>query len=723
MKQDLLIVESPHKAKTIEKFFKGKIKAIASNGHIRDLPVKKFAIQVKDGSFIPEFEISGKTEREKKAKKAILNKIKSQAKNSNVFLASDPDREGEAIAWHLAEELGIDLSKKVRIRFNEISKAAIENAIKNPDYLDFNKVNAQLARRILDRIVGYKISPMLWRIFKAKLSAGRVQSAAMKLIIDLENKIAKFNPVEYWDIKADFLFDKDKFLFELYSVNNVPVKGKDIKTLEHANTIEKRSLEQKKYKIIKIEKKRSFSKPPLPYITSTLQQDAARILGYSPTKTMMIAQKLYEGIEIGKDENLALITYMRTDSTRLSEEAKNKAQLYIENNYGLNYLGSYKSKNKSSSQDAHEAIRPIYPIEYEPKLLEGKIDNDCFKLYNLIWKRFMASQMKSASYNITTIMISNGNVIFDLKGREEIFKGYKVLYDLDSKVEGYQKIPEFNKGDYLYLENFYKEQKFTKPPSRYTVASLIKTLEKNGIGRPSTYASIVEVLKKRKYVVLRGSSRSKTIFPTITGYLVNKFLESSFGDIIKVKFTAYMEQQLDLIEKGSIDKDKMLNDFMEKFEKDIALSKEAFKKVVIDLPTNLKCSCGGTFNLKIGRYGIYAKCAACGQSKPLPKDMSIIYFEGKADIKDLDTNLTLDEVCPKCGSPLVLKVGRYGRFIACSNYPNCNYTKRYEEIVGKCPDCKGDVVKLKSKKGRTYYKCKTCEKVYFNINDLLPLKE
>ncbi len=726
MKKYLLIVESPHKAKTIEKFFKGKIKVMASGGHVRDLPVKKFGVKIEEGKFIPEFEISGRTEKEKKFKKELLKKIKKEAKNSNILLGSDPDREGEAIAWHLAKELGVDLNEKVRIRFNEIKAPAIEKALKNLDYVNLNKVDAQLARRILDRIVGYKISPMLWRIFKGKLSAGRVQSAAMKLIIDLEDKIAKFIPIKYWTLKADFDFKDEKLEFDLYSVDGKIVKDKEIRDSEQADHIEEKSLSEKQYKVLSVKKKKSYSKPPYPYITSTLQQEASRLLGYSSTKTMQIAQRLYEGIEIGSEGNVALITYMRTDSTRLSDESKKEAKSYIIDTYGKDYVGVYKSKNKSSAQDAHEAIRPIYPIQYTPESLKGKIDSDSYKLYSLIWKRFIASQMKSATYNITTVIITNGNVEYKLNGKEEVFKGYKVIYDKEQTKsnDNYQDIPSnLIQGEVLDIDKVYKEEKLTKPPARYTEATLIKTLENNGIGRPSTYASILRMLTKRKYIVFKGPSRSKSIFPTIMGYLVNMFLESSFKDIIDVKFTAFMEEQLDLVEKGEIDKDKMLKNFMEKFESDMELSKEAFKKVVIDIPTNLKCECGGDYKLKIGRYGIYAKCEKCGKNKTLPKGIPVLYIEGKADIKDLDTNMEIEETCPKCGAPLTVKVGRFGRFIACTNYPKCNYTKQYEEVVGKCPECGGDVIKLRSKKGRPYYKCKQCGKVYFNMKEFLSSEE
>ncbi len=724
MKKKLLIVESPNKVKTIEKIFNGEVKVMASVGHIKDLPTKSFGVSIDNGKFVPEFEISGNTEKDKKRKKEIINKIKREAKKYKVILASDPDREGEAIAWHLAKELKIDPNDKVRIRFNEVTKSALKSAIQSPDSIDMNKVNSQFARRILDRIVGYKISPLLWRIFKGKWSAGRVQSATLKLIIDLENKIAKFIPEEYWQINSNFNFNGQKYLFDLYSIDEKIIKERDIKTKSDADKIESLSLNPEEYKIYKIDKKKSYSKPPTPYITNTLQQDAARILGFSLTKTMRVAQRLYEGVEIFKGENVALITYMRTDSTRLSEEARERAQKYITSNFGKDFLGSYKVRNSSSAQDAHEAIRPTYPIKYTPELLKTKIDNDLFKLYDLIWRRFMASQMKSASYNITNVYITNGKIQYKLQGRVEIFKGYKILYTpLSKEEEKYLEIPDsIKEGEKLHVVDVIKKQKFTKPPSRFTESSLVAALRQKGIGRPSTYSMIPETLKKRKYVVIKGPSRSRTIYPTVMGYLINRFLESSFSDIIEVKFTAYMEEQLDKIEKGQIDKDKMLNDFIQKFDTDMKLSKEAFKKVKIDLPTNLNCECGGNYKLKIGKYGIYAKCDKCGKNKTLPKDKPILYFEGKADIKDLDTSMTLDEVCPLCGSPLTIKIGRFGRFVACTNYPECKFTKPYEEVVGKCPECGGKVLKLRSKKGRTYYKCKECKKVFFNLKDILPLE-
>jgi DNA topoisomerase-1 len=726
MKKYLLIVESPHKAETIEKFFKGKFKVLASGGHVRDLPQNGDGYVVEDGKFEPIFEISGKDGKEKERKKKILNQIKRAASNTNVFLASDPDREGEAIAWHLAQVLKLDLNEKVRIRFNEITPDALKKSLDNPDYIDLNKVNAQLARRLLDRIVGYKISPMLWRIFKSNLSAGRVQSAALKLIIDLEKKRAIFKPQEYWSIDADFNFNGNILNFALHSFEGKIIRDKDIKNVKQADYIESKSLLTKEYKVLKVDKKISYSRPPYPYITSTLQQDASKFLGFYPEKTMKIAQKLYEGIDIS-GEKVALITYMRTDSTRLSDESKKKAKSYILDKFGLDFIGTYKSKNSSNSQDAHEAIRPIYPIKYTPQSLKNKIDSDYYKLYSLIWQRFIASQMKSASYNITTVIIDNGDVKYKIKGKEEIFKGYKVIYDKEFKSssdeKSFQNIPsDLKEGEFLHIQNIKKEQKYTKPPARYTVSSLIKTLEKNGVGRPSTYASIIRTLKDRKYIVLKGSTRSKSVFPTVIGYLVNLFLESSFQDIIKIKFTAFMEEQLDLIESGVIDKDKMLKEFMEKFEKDIKHSKESFKNIIIDIPTNLTCECGGDFKLKIGKYGLYAKCDKCGKTKTIPKKLSILYTDGKADIKDLDTTDKLDETCPKCGAPLVYRIGRYGKFIGCSNYPKCNYIKPYEEIVGKCPDCGGDVIKLRSKKGKTYYKCKSCEKVFFKMKDFLPLE-
>jgi len=632
-KQNLVIVESPAKAKTIKKFLGRNYKVEASMGHVVDLPKSKMGIDI-DDNFKPNYiTIRGKGK--------ILSKLrKAKKKSDKVYLATDPDREGEAISWHLSRSLKLDENKN-RIAFNEITKNAIKKAIDNPREIDQNLVDAQQARRLLDRLVGYKLSPLLWKKVRKGLSAGRVQSVAVKIICEREKEIEDFEKVEYWTITAVFNDGKKDFTADLFKINN-----EDFALNEKAavDKVEK-DLEKNEYKIEDIKVKKRKRNPYPPFTTSTLQQRASSVLNFSAKKTMYLAQKLYEGINIGKSGTIGLISYIRTDSTRLSNEARSEAAKYVKEVFGEKYHQNNKKYNKknNNNQDAHEAIRPTSAFRSPDKMKEY-LSGDQYVLYKLIWNQFIGSQMQPAIYKTYTIDILNGKYKFRFNGSELIFPGFLKLFKKDN---GKDYIPDVQKSDKITAEDIKPEQHFTNPPPRYTEASLVKTMEEEGIGRPSTYAPTLSKIVTRNYVEKKG----KYFSPTDLGVTVNHLLNKYFPDVTDIEFTAQLEHRLDEIEEGKEEWQEILHDFYKEFSERFEEAKDNMKKVNMDIETDIKCD--------------------------------------------------------KCGKPMVIKHGRYGKFLACSGFPECKNTKPYLDKVGvKCPKCKdGEIVKRKSKKGKTFYGC------------------
>jgi DNA topoisomerase I len=642
MAQYLVIVESPAKAKTIERYLGRKFKVKASMGHIRDLPKSQMGVDVKE-QFEPKYiTIRGKG--------PVLKDLKAAAKKADkVYLAADPDREGEAIAWHLAHSLNIDVDSDCRVVFNEITKEAVKESFKHPRKINMDLVDAQQARRVLDRLVGYNISPLLWQKVKKGLSAGRVQSVAVKLIIDRENEIKNFEPEEYWSITSSFNKDKQQFEGNFYGTNG---KKQALKSKEDVDQILSQ-IKGEDFTIDKVTKKERKRNPSLPFTTSTLQQEAARKLNFRARKTMMIAQQLYEGIDLGKREGgiTGLITYMRTDSTRISVTAQNQAKDYIEENYGKEYLGTVKqAKKNDGAQDAHEAIRPTNVLR-DPQSLKAILSRDQLRLYKLIWDRFMASQMAPAVMDTMTVHLVNEGVEFRATGSKIKFKGFMKVYiesSDDQEKQADHWLPELAEGEKIRSEKIEPNQHFTQPPPRYTEARLVKTLEEQGIGRPSTYAPTLDTIQRRGYVALDN----RRFVPTELGEIVLSLIEEFFPEIIDVAFTVKMEGDLDAIEDGKTNWIEIIDQFYTGFEKRLQVAEKEMEKV---------------------------------------------------EIKDEPAGID----CEKCGHEMVYKMGRYGKFLACSNFPDCRNTKPILKEIGvKCPECKeGNVVERKSKKKRTFYGC------------------
>ncbi|MGL4641739.1 MAG: type I DNA topoisomerase [Cetobacterium sp.] len=664
-KKNLVIVESPAKAKTIEKILGNNFHVTASFGHVRDLPKSKIGVDVGDG-FKPSYStIRGKGD--------VIKTLKDLAKKSNkVYLASDPDREGEAIAWHIAQTLKLDENEANRIEFNEITNTAIREAIKNPRKVDINRVNAQQARRILDRLVGYEISPLLWKSISSNTSAGRVQSVALKLVCDLEDKIKKFIPEKFWDIKGEF---KNKMNLSLYKI-----AGKRFERVTDEDVVKDIQLTlNSEYAVINSKVSKKSKNPPLPLKTSTLQQLSSSYLGFSASKTMSVAQGLYEGISIEGNQK-GLITYMRTDSTRVSEEAKGMAKSYILEMFGKEYLGKETTKKKKDEkiQDAHEAVRPT-DIYLEPDKIKKDLTPDQYKLYKLIWERFMISQLAPMEYEQFEIILENGDYQFRGTLNKITFDGYyKVFKDEEELPLG--EFPAINEGDFLQLKKLNIKEDWTKPPARLTESSLVKKLEAEGIGRPSTYASIIETLKKREYVVLEG----KSFVPTELGYEIKSILEKNFKDIMDVKFTASLEDGLDLVEEGERDWIGILENFYSKLAKDLELYKvkveeETNRIITSDVP----CPCGkGNMIMKNGRFGRYLCCVdeECKEKYSL-KGIDIPLDDiKKGDIKVkelLEEQLRvkqgkLTDVYSENGSRLLLKLGRFGSYLESENFKDDN---------------------------------------------------
>ena len=633
-KKNLVIVESPAKAKTIEKYLGRSYKVMASVGHIRDLKKSSMSIDF-DNNYEPQYiNIRGKG--------PLINSLKKEAKNAKqIFLASDPDREGEAISWHLAHILDLDLKGKNRVVFNEITKDAVKNAFVEPRQIDMDLVDAQQARRVLDRIVGYSISPILWKKVKKGLSAGRVQSVALKLIIDRENEIKAFKPEEYWSIDGFFKKGNKKFQANFYGLDNKKTKLKSNDDVKKVLT----RIKNDDFLVDKVEKKERKRNAPLPYTTSSLQQDAANKINFRTRKTMMVAQQLYEGIRLGSNGQQGLITYMRTDSTRISPVAQNDAANYITEHFGAEYSkhGNHV-RNASGAQDAHEAIRPSN-VNHTPESIAKYLDKDQLKLYTLIWNRFVASQMTAAVFDTVKVNLTQNGVLFIANGSQIKFKGYMAVYNDSDKTKV---LPEMIKGETVKKISANPEQHFTQPPARYSEASLIKTLEENGVGRPSTYAPTLETIQKRYYVRLV----SKRFEPTELGEIVNSLIIEFFPDIVDVKFTAEMESKLDEVEIGKEEWQKVIDQFYKPFEKEVIKAEEQMEKIQI-------------------------------KDEPAGFD------------------------CDVCGHPMVIKLGRYGKFYACSNFPDCHNTKAITKEIGViCPICqKGQVIERKTKRNRIFYGC------------------
>ena len=642
----LVIVESPSKAKTIGKYLGSRYNVIASVGHVRDLPKSKLGIDI-DDNFEPQYiSIRGKGD--------LIKSLKKEAsKASKVYLATDPDREGEAISWHLAFLLDLDPEEACRIEFNEITKDTIKEAIKHPRKINMGLVDAQQARRVLDRLVGYQISPLLWRKVRKGLSAGRVQSAALKIICDREREIEKFEPKEFWNITAEFKKGK-KFQAKLAEANGkkIVVENK----AQNDNII--KELNSGEFTVSDVKEKIRMQKPYPPFTTSSLQQDAGNKLNFNAKKTMMIAQQLYEGVDVKGRGTTGLITYLRTDSVRVSDAAKQAAKDLIVSKFGAEYSANNVFSNKKKDiQDAHEAIRPAI-IELEPELIKDSLTADQFKLYKLIWNRFMASQMSQSKSNSMQVNIANGIYGFKANGSELLFDGFRRLYNT-ADDEGAKLLPSLDKDEKLKAESLKGEQSFTQPPARYTEASLVKELEDKDIGRPSTYAPIVSTLTERKYV----GREKKALKPTELGFLVNDLMEEYFKDIVDAGFTANMENRLDDVEVGSQKWKDLISEFYGPFKKELDIADSAIEKIVVeDVPTG--------------------------------------------------------ELCELCGKPMVIKAGRFGDFIACSGYPECKNTKPIIKTIGvKCPNCGKDIVARKSKRGRLFYGCSgypDCKTVFWN---------
>ena len=704
----LIIVESPAKSKTIKKILGSSYDIEASYGHIRDFPPKVLGFDVQN-NFTPSFEVIPE-------KKAVVKKLSDLAKKADkVYLASDPDREGEAIAWHVNEVIDVPAKKVFRIEFNEITPKAVTYAVEHPRQIDMNRVKAQQTRQILDRLVGYKISPVLWeKMRNYHLSAGRVQSVALKMICEREDEIKAFNPVEYWTVSVDLLKDKSKFNAELSKYKNAKA---DIKNEEEANKIVDYLKEKDRtFNVSKITTRNTQRKPTAPFITSTLQREASNKLGYGVSKTMQIAQKLYEGIDIGSDGPVGLITYMRTDSVRISDDAQAAAKEFITSNYGDKYYpktpNNYVKKSKNV-QDAHEAIRPSY-VERTPESIKQYLTNEQYQLYKLIWSKFVASQMENASVENTSVDIEAGDCLFKAGVSKITFDGYLKVYNEEDEKEEASKIPDLKEGDNLKLKEVLPKQHFTSPPPRFTEASLVKALEEHGIGRPSTYAPIISKIQQKNYV----EKIEKALAPTTLGMTLCKQLVDHFKDIMNYEFTARMETKLDEIAENKLKWNEVIRDFYTPFVETVASAKQNMEKVVVESDTVCP-NCGSKMVVRTSRFGSQflgcSKYPECKTILPLNKDGSLAPQPKETD-----------EKCEKCGASMIQKTGPYGPYLECSN-EECKHRKRIIKTTGvPCPKCgKGEVVFKKSKRGKIFFGCSCypdCDFVSWNepVNEKCP---
>ena len=683
---DLIIVESPSKAKTIARYLKGKYQVDASGGHIRDLPQKQLGVAT-DKNYEPRYVDSP-------GKEAIIRRLTDEARRAGrVYLATDPDREGEAISWHLQTVLGLPADGKNRIEFNEISPSAVEKALSSPRTIDYNLVDAQQARRVLDRLVGYKLSPLLNDKIGNGLSAGRVQSVALRLVVEREREISAFVPEEYWTITAELQDTEKKYSPFRAALEKYRGKKCKIGSREQADAA-LAALAAGEYRVASVKRSVTKSHAPAPFTTSTLQQDASNKLGMTAPETMLMAQHLYEGIDVEGVGHVAFVTYIRTDSTRVSSDAQAAARAYIRANYGEEYLPEKPNfyASKKGAQDAHEAIRPI-DLSRTPESVKKLLDRKHFNVYKLIYERFIASQMAEALYDSMQVEIANGEYSLKASGKALKFAGYTAVWQESKSAEGDEEngkglLPPVEEGHLLACLGIKPEQKFTKPPVRYTDASLVKAMEDKGIGRPSTYATIISVLGKRKYVEKEG----KYMKPTEVAYRITDMLVKYFPDVMDVGFTADMETKLDAIEEGGKDWHTVIADFYPPFEKQLR-----FAKTDGDEVTDVRCSkCGSPMVRKTGKYGTYLACSnypAC----------SNIISEGETEVSSTP--------CPKCGAMMVVKSGRYGKFLACPNYPACKSTLPYGEkaaegeLAGVCPVCGKPTKKLRTRTGKIYYGC------------------
>ncbi|EOU2060244.1 type I DNA topoisomerase [Clostridium perfringens] len=694
MGQKLVIVESPAKAKTIEKYLGKNYVVEASMGHVRDLPKSQLGVDI-ENEYNPKYiTIRGKGE--------LLSKLRKLAKKSDkIYLATDPDREGEAISWHLANVLKIDENENCRIEFNEITKDAVKNSIKHPRKINCNLVDAQQARRVLDRLVGYEISPLLWRNVKWGLSAGRVQSAALKLICDREEEIKKFNPEEYWTVDVKLKKGKKSFPVKLTTKNKKKI---EIKNKEQADQIID-ELKENEYIVSKIKKGTKNKNPLAPFTTSTLQQEASKKLNFMTKKTMSVAQQLYEGVEVKKFGTVGLITYMRTDSVRISKEAQEKALNFIDETYGKEYVPEEPRvyKGKKNIQDAHEAIRPTY-VEITPEIAKTNLSNDQYKLYALIWKRFIASQMATCILNTNSLEIKNGDYILRASGSTIKFDGFMKVYEyISGEEEESVLLPELEENEVLKEESIEGKQHFTQPPARYSEAAFVKLLEEKGIGRPSTYVPTISTLISRKYV----DREKKILIPTELGFIVNDILSNYFKQIVDTDFTAEMEVKLDNVEAGKESWTHIVDEFFTPLKEDIEKAEKEISKVIIeDKVSDVPCDkCGRLMVIKHGRFGDFLACPGypeCQNTKPI--------------VEEVDAN------CPLCGGKILVKRSKKGnRFYGCSNYPECNFVSWYEPTNEKCPECGSYMVKRYSKSKGEYLQCsdKECkyEKIIEKNND------
>ena len=689
MKKSLVIVESPAKARTINKYLGKDFRVMASIGHIKDLPKNKLGVDI-DKDFEPHYEII-------RGKAKVIKELKKASKDADIiFLGPDPDREGEAIAWHIKEVLNGRREGIIkRVLFNEITEKGIKEAIAHPTEIDKNKVDAQQARRVLDRLVGYQVSPLLWEKVRMGLSAGRVQSVAVRLICEREREIESFVPQEYWSITA---------LFEGFEAKLVKKDGKKItiSTEEEAKSIV-RELKGETFKVEEVEQKQRKRNPAPPFITSRLQQEASRRLGFSAQKTMVIAQQLYEGVDLGEEGPTGLITYMRTDSHRIAPEAIQAVRGYIEKTYGKEYLPKKPNvyKSKKTAQEAHEAIRPTN-MKYTPEYVKPYLTEDQWKLYELIWKRFVASQMHHAILDQTRVSIGAGKYTFQAVGTVVRFHGFTILYEekTDEESEEEKKLPPLEKDMVLKLLDLVARQHFTQPPPRYTEASLIRELEEKGIGRPSTYALILSTIQDRGYVV-KEKGRLK---PTELGFLVTELLVKSFPDILNVKFTAHLEEELDRVEEGKLKWIDVIKEFYSRFREDLERAKEEMQTIKgQEEPTDIPCKkCGRMMVIKWGKNGKFLACPGYPECKTT-MDFRV---DEKGKIVPVENTEYVEQKCPNCGGPMVIKSGRFGRFIACSRYPECKTTLPLSTGV-PCPEegCNGMLVERRSRRGRTFYGC------------------
>jgi DNA topoisomerase I len=709
MAKNLVIVESPAKSRTLSRFLGEDFDILSTVGHVIDLPKSSLGVDV-DNDFKPDYKVID-------GKEKVLAKLRKAAESAHtVYLAPDPDREGEAIAWHVANHL-TGKAKVHRVTFNEITKTAVTEAIKNPREIDIDLVNAQQARRVLDRLVGYMVSPFLWKTVARNLSAGRVQSVALRLVCEREAEIAAFVQQEYWKIRANLAnSDKETFWAALMKIDGQTVvkAGEETKnSIVITNEAQAREIEKElgrqKYKVLEIKRTQRVRRPPAPFITSTLQQEAAKVHGMSPKRTMAIAQALYEGVELGKEGPTGLITYMRTDSTRIAGEALTAVREHIVSEYGETYLPgkpNFYGKQKQA-QDAHEAIRPTY-LNLPPDKIKKNLTAPQYKLYRLIWNRFVASQMKDALYDVETVDISGGKYLLRARAQRLKFDGFLKVYHEEKEPDengngenGDESLPTLKDGEVVKLEKTEAEQTFTKPPARYSEAMLVKRLEADGIGRPSTYAMIISTLKDRKYAELT----EKKLHPTDLGTTVNGILVEHFPKLFNVQFTAGMEKELDLVEEGKDNWVDVIREFYDPFSKQLEnlKGKEKQIKAAMVETTDVPCpKCAKMMVIKWGRNGRFLACSGwpkCKSTQPLPEEAA--------------KNQT-DEKCEKCGSPMVVKSGRFGRFMACSAYPDCKNTKPLTlKVVCPKKGCNGKVIEKTTRTKRTFFGCTNYPKCDF----------